>query len=169
LATEQCRTSQTNDPDGSGLHELFTGKDFDIANAGFDRMDVQVMFPESTAFDSMFSREKQGSEVKQAADDLDDVSVIAAGNFPTTAARACGVAESAFMNWMRLGREGKDPEYAEFVEQVKAAENQAEASAVGRINAAMQDPKLWTAAAWFLERKFPDRWGMTGIDVKSGA
>lgn len=85
------------------------------------------------------------------------LSVIRGGNFPLTAARACGVCESLWYKWLK-----KDtPEFVEFREAVKAAEYEAEAVAVGRIQQAGSDPKLWTANAWFLERKFPDRWGQT--------
>jgi hypothetical protein len=83
--------------------------------------------------------------------------VVRAGNFPTPAAVACGVSERAFMAWMRAGREGKDEQFAQFYQAVKEAESEAEAVAVGTI---MANP-MWQAKAWFLERKFPDRWGQT--------
>jgi hypothetical protein len=86
--------------------------------------------------------------------------LIKLGNFPLTAARACGVSEALWYKWLAAGREGKQP-FQELVEAIKAAEGEAEAVAVGRINAAAKDPRHWTAAAWFLERKHPERFSQT--------
>lgn len=49
-----------------------------------------------------------------------------------------------------------DAPYREFREAIKGAEAQAEAAAVVVIREAM--PTSWQAAAWYLERRYPDRY-----------
>ena len=46
-----------------------------------------------------------------------------------------------------------------FYLQVKRAEAQAELNALQRINKAANIPAFWGAAAWYLERRYPDRYG----------
>jgi hypothetical protein len=84
------------------------------------------------------------------------VYAIQLGNYTSVAVEAASVARSTFYAWMRRGRTGEEP-YASFRNAVRAAEAVAEASAIQVIRGAAQ--KQWQAAAWFLERKFPDRWG----------
>jgi hypothetical protein len=50
----------------------------------------------------------------------------------------------------------KDPEFAEALE---AAESQHEIGHLTHINAAAKEGRYWRAAAWALERKYPDRYG----------
>lgn len=97
------------------------------------------------------------------------VRMIAAGSYPEVAARASGVGASTFYAWMKRGAEAEtredgqpldfdDEPFVEFREAVKEAEAKAEVLAVGRIQAAAASG-TWTASAWYLERKYPDRWG----------
>lgn len=86
---------------------------------------------------------------------------IAAGNHKNVAAVSCGVDPATFYEWIARG-EGRDPDraqtplYADFAEAVKKAEADAEVRNVALIEQAAG--KEWTAAAWWLERKFPERW-----------
>jgi hypothetical protein len=50
----------------------------------------------------------------------------------------------------------RDPE---FEQQVSQAESMLEIKHLRNIDAAAKDARYWRAAAWALERKFPDRWG----------
>ena len=60
--------------------------------------------------------------------------------------------------WLQRGRESERRNiYSEFSEAVKKAEAAAELRAVSGIVAAGR--RNWTAFAWYLERKYPDRWG----------
>lgn len=97
------------------------------------------------------------------------VRMIASGSYSEIAARANGVGPSTFYAWMKRGEnaevddKGKpidfdDERYVEFREAVKEAEAKAEVLAVGRIQQAAASG-TWTASAWYLERKYPDRWG----------
>lgn len=98
------------------------------------------------------------------------VLAIASGSYCTVAALANGVDESTYFRWMKRGKEApRDPDtdapvipederYCEFYEAVKEAEAKAEVLAVGRIQQAAAQG-TWQASAWYLERKYPDRWG----------
>lgn len=78
---------------------------------------------------------------------------LRAGNFREVAAQYAGVARSTFCHWMQSA----EPEFVAFREEVERAEQAAEVRAVALVmSAAAQDPKH---AQWWLERKFPDRWG----------
>jgi len=77
----------------------------------------------------------------------------------TDAARAAGITYKTFREW----------ELADgaFREAVKKAEADSREALVERIQAAAEDPKHWTAAAWLLERRSPKRWGRKDrVDVK---
>jgi hypothetical protein len=64
------------------------------------------------------------------------------------AAAASGIAYSTFKEWMKEGP---------FSALIKEAEQTFERIALERIDKASK--KTWTAAAWRLERKLPERWG----------
>lgn len=86
------------------------------------------------------------------------VEFVAAGNYLSTAAAACGVAESTVHGWIARGRRSKSGIYLEFLESIKKASAEAESKAVGHVLAAAELPTYWQAAATFLERRFKSRW-----------
>lgn len=73
---------------------------------------------------------------------------IRLGNDKKVAAVAAGVGQSTFYRWLE--------DHQEFREAIEKAEADAETRKVGIISTAAED--TWTAAAWWLERKHPDRW-----------
>ena len=95
---------------------------------------------------------------------------LAQGNYIETAARYAGVTPQVFYKWMNRGNaerqaiaEGEEARegeaiYVDFVEAVEKARSQAEMRNVGLIQKAAVDG-TWQAAAWFLERSYPRRWG----------
>ena len=94
------------------------------------------------------------------------VNLVKAGNFANVAAAAAGISERTYYKWLERGREEADLEVPEgeeesifvrFVQAIKEAESLAEARTVMKIQTATEDH--WQAAGWYLERKFPDRWG----------
>jgi hypothetical protein len=87
------------------------------------------------------------------------IDAIRAGSYVEVAATYAGIGTSTVYRWLAIGREAKRGEHREFWEAVKEAEASAELSAVMRVQAAASDPKNWTAAMTFLERRFRDRWG----------
>jgi transposase len=83
---------------------------------------------------------------------------ISAGNYLDTACRLAGVDYTTFRGWMVKGEQEGKGDYFEFLRQVRLAEAQAEAERVRLIlNAGKYDD--WKANAWYLERKYPERWG----------
>lgn len=97
------------------------------------------------------------------------VRFIRGGSYANVAARASGISEAAFYAWMDRGRGAErdddgnllnpdDLPYVEFQEAVKEAEAAAEVQSVALIRQAANNG-TWQAAAWYLERKYPDRFG----------
>jgi hypothetical protein len=86
------------------------------------------------------------------------VDAIAEGNYLETAAAIGGVTYTTLNNWMKKGEQASSGAYVEFLEAVKKAEAEAEALRVSRINRAGRAGN-WQADAWYLERRYPDRWG----------
>lgn len=94
------------------------------------------------------------------------------GNYIETAAQYAGISVTTMYNWLDRGRserqrldENPDAEpnenetkYVEFLEAVEKTRSKAETRAIGLIQKAASDG-TWQAAAWFLERSFPARWG----------
>lgn len=81
---------------------------------------------------------------------------LRAGNYRCAAAKYAGVEVGCFTEWIHRGNRGEAP-YAEFAEDCKKAEGEAEAALVATVRRASVD--TWTAAAWMLERKHSARWG----------
>lgn len=86
------------------------------------------------------------------------VDAIRAGNYQETAAIYAGIGVSTFYRWMQEAAEpGASTELVEFREAVERAKAESEIRAVTLINTAAQ--QTWQAAAWYLERSYPQRWG----------
>jgi transposase len=87
------------------------------------------------------------------------VSMLRAGNVIHVACSAVGIDQRSYQRWMKRGESDSpdDELYREFRRQVEQAHAEAEARAVTQVaRAAAED---WRAAAWWLERQYPDRWG----------
>lgn len=85
------------------------------------------------------------------------VKALEAGCYFDAACEGAGIGESTGYRWLERGEAG-DAGYREFREAVKRAEAVAEAGALAAIRSAYQGG-TWQAAAWYLERKHPERWG----------
>jgi hypothetical protein len=86
------------------------------------------------------------------------VDAIAAGNYDTVAAAAGGISRETFYAWMRRGEEGQSQGHRRFFEAVERARATAEIDAVACIRRAWKGGD-WRAAAEFLRRRYPNRWG----------
>jgi hypothetical protein len=97
------------------------------------------------------------------------VSAIAGGNYLETSARYAGISPTAFYQWMSKGdgKSAKSP-YKEFRQAVEKARSQAEIRNVALIQQAGNDGS-WQAAAWYLERSYPMRWGRNNRLEVTGA
>jgi transposase len=72
------------------------------------------------------------------------------------AAHRSGITEKSFYRWLERGRNEEKGPYHDFVLAVEAAHATAETALVLRIQT--HSRKDWRAAAFLLERRFPDRW-----------
>jgi len=108
------------------------------------------------------------------------VKTLRSGNYLETAASFAGLSHSIIREWVRRGeresiRLTNDPEakpikseipFMEFSVAIKKAQAQSEVMDVMLIGNAARES--WQAAAWRLERKFPDRWGRKDKHEVSG-
>lgn len=94
---------------------------------------------------------------------------IKAGNYSEIAARYAGIGSATFYKWMALG-DGDTAEspYKEFREAVESARAVAEVRNIGLIQQAANNG-TWQAAAWYLERTAPNRWGRRSALEVTGA
>jgi hypothetical protein len=100
---------------------------------------------------------------------------VRAGNYIETAAALAGINKDTLYDWLKRGaREatridaGHEPDageapYVQFSDAVKKALAESESADLRRIERAGADQ--WQAAAWRLERRFPDRWGRQRVEV----
>ncbi|MFS8631315.1 MAG: hypothetical protein LOD92_09215, partial [Bacillales bacterium] len=82
---------------------------------------------------------------------------IRMGAYIETAAAYAGINKSTLYDWMRRGARAKSGKYKEFSNAIEKALAESEMRDLAVIAKASQEN--WQAAAWRLERKFPDRWG----------
>lgn len=99
------------------------------------------------------------------------ISAIRAGNYMETSAAYAGISKSSLYEWLKRGEREKqriernkrfkirksEEIFVDFSDAVEKALAEAEIRDVMRIERAAE--VYWQAAAWRLERKFPDRWG----------
>jgi transposase len=97
------------------------------------------------------------------------VGALRAGNYVETAAQAAGITKVTLYEWLKRGEEEPESIYADFANAVEKARAESEQRDIGIIDRAAHDGS-WQAAAWKLERRFPQRWGrlvrteVTGAD-----
>jgi transposase-like protein len=95
---------------------------------------------------------------------------IRSGNWLCVAARAGGVVYDTLREWLKQGEEdsaaGLVTEFSEFSVAVQEAQDWVEIRNVGFIQVAAR--KNWSAAAWWLEKTRPDRWGKRPVQPVSG-
>jgi nitrogen regulatory protein PII-like uncharacterized protein len=92
------------------------------------------------------------------------VEAIKMGATHEHAAQYAGISVATFYGWKAKAEAG-DEDYLEFLEAIKSAEGQGAVELLKRIKEASEDPKLWTAAAWILERRHPDIYGRQKLDI----
>jgi transposase len=90
---------------------------------------------------------------------------IAAGNTHETACALAGIATSTFYDWLSKGEKAKSGKMRDFYELMKKGEALAEAKRIEIIRKAgegkgvFEEKPDWKAAAWYLERRYPEKWG----------
>jgi len=95
------------------------------------------------------------------------------GAYMETAAACAGISKDTLYEWLRKGANGQKP-YAEFADKVHRAVAESESRDLATVLKASQ--KQWTAAAWRLERRFPEKYGRNdrvkveaNVEVAGGA
>lgn len=90
------------------------------------------------------------------------------GCYREVAAQAAGIAVATLYGWLSRGKEARNAResgafvkkservYLDFLEAVEKAEALAESRMLATVQA--KAPKDWKAAAWFLERRYPERY-----------
>ncbi len=78
------------------------------------------------------------------------------GAYVETAAACAGIHKDTFYEWMKKGARGQKP-YAAFAEAVHKAVAESESRDLATVLKA--SAKYWQAAAWRLERRFPEKYG----------
>ena len=90
---------------------------------------------------------------------------IARGFSYDKAAQNNGIAASTFFRWLRKGHEdGAEEIYKHFANEVKAASDFSEDEALQLIRSAATIDRNWKAASWFLEKRFPEKYGKSSKD-----
>lgn len=84
--------------------------------------------------------------------------MIAEGCYVETVAQALGIHKSTWYEWIKKGEEEEAGIYRDFADAIKKATPQAEIKAVEGVLKAGREGN-WQALAWFLERRFPERYG----------
>lgn len=83
---------------------------------------------------------------------------IKGGNDKKVACEFAGISEATLYRWLEQSRaKGATKELREFRESFERSEAEAETLHVARITQAANNGR-WQAAAWWLERKHPERW-----------
>jgi transposase len=94
------------------------------------------------------------------------INLLRRGNYIETAAACSGIHKDTFYHWMKRGARG-DKAYVAFAEAVHRAMAESEAMDLAIIQRA--STTQWQAAAWRLERRFPEKYGRrdaSKIDAK---
>ncbi len=102
---------------------------------------------------------------KELQDNL--VNYLVQGNYLETACDLVGIKVAVVRRWIYAGVRG-NPKYKNFSVAIKKAMAESEASLLDIVRKAAQEG-AWQAAAWRLERKFPDKWGRwqrPGVEVE---
>lgn len=81
------------------------------------------------------------------------------------AAQYAGIHRDTLNEWMKAGEEAESGSFSDFSDAVKAAEGQAAITWLRRIEKAASDGN-WTAAAWKLERRYPQDYGRQVHEVQ---
>ncbi|WP_367356694.1 hypothetical protein [Mesotoga sp.] len=83
--------------------------------------------------------------------------LIVAGNTREHTAQALGIHRDTFSHWLTRGKKDSKGPYKELYDAIDKAEAEAVARNVALIQSAAK--KSWQAAAWWLERRYPQHFG----------
>ncbi len=84
------------------------------------------------------------------------VELLRAGQNRESACAAVGIGSATLRRWIASAEHG-DKRLARFARQIHEAESEAETRAVAQVQ--LHGKNDWRALAWWLERRFPKKWG----------
>ncbi len=84
------------------------------------------------------------------------VSLLRAGQNRESACAAVGIGTATLRRWLAAAESG-DTRLARFARVIHEAESEAETRAVAQVQ--LHGKADWRALAWWLERRFPKKWG----------
>lgn len=102
---------------------------------------------------------------------LKSIAYVSLGSVNAIAAEAAGASRASLQEWLRLARDPEDPKSTEELRAWKAQMDQAAAMAEARAVRGIIEAGVagtWTAFAWYLERKHPERWGRKDTVAHTG-
>ena len=85
------------------------------------------------------------------------IDAIKLGSFIEHACAYAGITSRTFRKWRELADQEVEP-YLSLFEEIRLAESESILRRIGRIEKAGSEG-AWTADAWILERKYPDKFG----------
>ena len=91
---------------------------------------------------------------------------IAKGTPKRFAATCAGICDRTLNRYLRHGRENKSPTHRQFCLDFKKAEAQSVAERVARLGLAAKKGH-WQADCWWLERRYPEEFGLDRREVKT--
>jgi hypothetical protein len=94
------------------------------------------------------------------------VMAIAAGSTVEGAAATVGINSATHRRWMALGEQARTGRHRVFYDAVTRAEATSEVVLVGRMATAARNGS-WRAAAWLLERRWPERWARGSVETEA--
>lgn len=91
------------------------------------------------------------------------VDYLREGMFFKEACHLVGASPTTVRKWVQTGLRdldaGRDTAVAEFAFRVSQAMAEAKRERIGQLNRAGENPAFWAAAAWWLERRYPQEFG----------
>jgi len=91
------------------------------------------------------------------------VEYLKEGMFFLEACHLCGIGATTARKWIKAGiadlKAGRESDAALFAQRVNAAMAEAKLLRVRALNQAASNPAFWAAAAWWLERRYPQQFG----------
>lgn len=123
---------------------------------------------QKTEFKPYYKEKKVGAPTKFTPEIAENIiQSIRMGNYVDVAALCAGIQRDRLKEWLYKGANGHRT-YKQFTQDIQQAIAESEQRDLTLIDmAAMQG--FWQAAAWKLERKFPNRWGKVQKIEMTGA
>jgi hypothetical protein len=85
------------------------------------------------------------------------VTAIAAGASYRVACDCAQISYQSFRNWIKRAEQGEDEQFLQFLDHIEKAKARGALVLLAQIKEAAK--RDWRAAAWLLERRYPDSYG----------